>query len=139
VSFLLIFYWASHGFRLCVKIIVTVHQAGNSAQMSFPRAHTKCRNQGRTNAFSTCANEHYAVNLYGVNAQLRAQSCPRNQNTGIAWLRLLLNQLSLFSYYSWNNAAIIHSEIFEIKKTSYTHQYSTNNDMINSIAQKCQH
>jgi hypothetical protein len=29
------------------------------------------------------ANEHYAANLRGVNnAQLRAQSCPSNQNTG---------------------------------------------------------
>ncbi len=28
------------------------------------------------------ANEHYAANLRGVNAQLRAQRCPSNQNTG---------------------------------------------------------
>jgi hypothetical protein len=42
--------------------------------------HAKFPNQGHTNAFLTSANEHYAVNLRGVNAKLRAQNCPRNQN-----------------------------------------------------------
>jgi hypothetical protein len=59
-----------------MKIIVVVHQAGNSAQMSSSSVHTKFSNQGRTNAFLTPANEHCAAHLRGVNAQLRAQSCP---------------------------------------------------------------
>jgi hypothetical protein len=61
------FFWASNWFRLCVKIIVIVHHVGNSAQMSFSSAHTKFPNWGRTSAFLTCANEHYAANLRGVN------------------------------------------------------------------------
>jgi hypothetical protein len=63
-----------------VKIIVIVHDAGNSAQMSFSSTHTKFSNRGRTSAFLMRANEHYAANLGGVNTQLRAQSCPSNQN-----------------------------------------------------------
>jgi hypothetical protein len=76
-----IFFWARAWFRLHVKIIVIVHHTGNAAQMSFPSTPTKFSSRGRTNAFSTRANEHYAVNLRGVNAQLRVQSCPSNQNT----------------------------------------------------------
>ncbi len=72
---------ASDWFSSCVKIIVIVHHVGNSAQMSFSSAHTKFSNLGCANAFLTRANEHYAANLRGVNAQLRAQSCPSNQNT----------------------------------------------------------
>jgi hypothetical protein len=65
-----------------VKIIVIVHYAGNSAQMSFSIAHTKFPNQGRTNAFLMHTNEHYVANLGNVNAKLRAQSCPSNHKTG---------------------------------------------------------
>jgi hypothetical protein len=47
--------------------------------MSFSSAHTKFQHQGcSTNAFLRRANEHYAADLRGVNAQLRAQSCPSN-------------------------------------------------------------
>jgi hypothetical protein len=70
------FFWAS------MKIIVIVHHLENSGQMSFSSAYTKFPNQGRTNAFVTRANEHYATSSRGVNAQLRAQSCPSNQKTG---------------------------------------------------------
>jgi hypothetical protein len=52
-----------------VKIIVIVHQAGNSVQMSFSSAHKKFPNQDHTNAFLTSANKHYVANLRGVNAQ----------------------------------------------------------------------
>jgi hypothetical protein len=73
-----IFFWASDCFCLCMKIIVIVHNEGNSAQMSFSSTHTKFPNQGQTNAFLTCANEHYAANLGSVSAQLRTQGCPSN-------------------------------------------------------------
>jgi hypothetical protein len=65
-----------------VKIIVIVHHTGNFSHMSFSSTHTKFPNKGRTNAFLTHANEHYEANLGGVNAQLRAQSCLTNKNTG---------------------------------------------------------
>ncbi len=76
------FLWASDWFRSCVKIIVIVHHVGNSAQLSISSTHTKFPNRGRTNAFSTCTNEHYTANvrsvkLSSVNAQLWYQSCPR--------------------------------------------------------------
>jgi hypothetical protein len=46
------------------------------------------QNWGRTNAFSTWANEHYPANLHGVKTQLRAQSCMSNQNTGPSnWIK----------------------------------------------------
>jgi hypothetical protein len=69
------FLWASDWFRSCVKIIVIVHHVGNSAQLSISSTHTKFPNRGRTNAFSTCTNEHYTANvrsvkLSSVNAQL---------------------------------------------------------------------
>jgi hypothetical protein len=77
------FFFGQRLIRLCIKIIVIVHHAGNSTQMSPSRTHTKFPNQGWTNLFLTrTANEHYAANLRGVNAQLRAQSCSSNQNTG---------------------------------------------------------
>ncbi len=72
------FFWASNWFRLCMKIIAIVHHARNSAQMSFSSANMKFPNQGHTNAFLACANKHYVANLGGVNARLRAQSCPSN-------------------------------------------------------------
>jgi hypothetical protein len=44
---------------------------------------SKFPNGCHTNTSLTCANEHYAANLH-VNAQLGAQSCPSNQNRGLA-------------------------------------------------------
>ncbi len=82
------FFWARNWFLLCVIIIVIVHHAENSAQMSISSAHAKFANPGRTNAFLMRANEHYAVNLRGVDAQLRAQTCPSNRNTGHPEFRL---------------------------------------------------
>ncbi len=67
-----------------MKIIVIVHHAGNSGQMSISSAHTKFPNQGPTNAFLMCTNEHYAANLHGHNTQYRPQSCLSNQKTGLA-------------------------------------------------------
>jgi hypothetical protein len=66
------FFWPATDW-VCVSIILVVHHAGISAQMSFSRADTKFPNRGDRNAFLTRANEHYLANLRGVNAQLRAQ------------------------------------------------------------------
>jgi hypothetical protein len=76
--------WASDRlqFRLCVKIIGIVHHEWNSTQMSFLSPHTKFQNREHTNAFLMRANDYYAANLLGVNAQLHAQSCSSNRNTG---------------------------------------------------------
>jgi hypothetical protein len=79
-------------FRLCVKIIVIVHHMRNSARMSFSSAHTKFPNQGRTNVFLTCTNEHYAANLRGVNAVLGTQSCLSDRNMGQKMTRKCLTQ-----------------------------------------------
>jgi hypothetical protein len=51
--------------------------------MSLSNAHAKFLNEGHTNAFLTHANEQYVAILRGINAQLRAQSCPSNRNTGL--------------------------------------------------------
>ncbi len=65
-----------------MTIIVIVHQARDSVQINFSSLHTKFPNQGRTNAILTLANEHYAANSRGVNAQLRTLSCLSDQNRG---------------------------------------------------------
>ncbi len=79
------FFRARDWFCSCMKIVVVVDHARNSAQMRFSSAHAKFPNRGSTNAFFfdvhkwtlTCK-----ANFRGVNAQLRAQSCPSNWNTG---------------------------------------------------------
>jgi hypothetical protein len=52
-----------------MEIMVIVHHAGNSAQVSFSSAHTKLfQNQGHTSPFLEPANENYVANLHGVKA-----------------------------------------------------------------------
>jgi hypothetical protein len=87
-------FWASNCFCLCVKIIGIVHHTGNSAQRSISSTHTKFSNWGSTNTLLMHANKHYTANLCGVNVQLRAQSCPSNQNMGEGGCIWFLHSLS---------------------------------------------